>query len=203
MEENRGEIIFNIDVMLAKRKMSVTELAERVGITIANMSILKNGKAKAVKISTLMKLCEALDCQPGDLLEYRKKALLLAQKHMDEDEKISFLSKSDNLTCENLPQGMLEEILAFIKSVDMDIIENIYLVRKTVSESFFASVFIIQFRGGTDAQRHEIMHKIFRYLDSYHIDWQFSLFDYFDYPEIKVEKIEGSLVYSKNNNKES
>ncbi|MBF4695760.1 helix-turn-helix domain-containing protein [Fusibacter ferrireducens] len=67
------EIIFNIDVMLAKRKMSVTELAERVGITIANISILKNGKAKALKISTLAKLCAALDCQPGDLLEYRAK----------------------------------------------------------------------------------------------------------------------------------
>ena len=66
------EIIFNIDVMLAKRKMSVTELADRVGITLANMSILKTGKAKAVKVSTLQKLCEALDCQPGDLLEYRK-----------------------------------------------------------------------------------------------------------------------------------
>ena len=67
-----GEIIFNIDVMLAKRKMSVTELAEKVGITIANVSVLKNGKAKALKMSTLIKLCEALDCQPGDILEYRK-----------------------------------------------------------------------------------------------------------------------------------
>lgn len=67
-----GEIIFNIDVMLAKRKMSVTELSERVGITLANISILKNGKAKALKISTLLKLCQALDCQPGDLLEYRE-----------------------------------------------------------------------------------------------------------------------------------
>ena len=67
-----GEIIFNIDVMLAKRKMSVTELANKVGITLANMSILKTGKAKAVKISTLAALCKALDCQPGDLLEYRK-----------------------------------------------------------------------------------------------------------------------------------
>lgn len=66
-----NDIIFNIDVMLAKRKMSVTELAERVGITITNISILKNGKAKAVKVSTLAKLCAALDCQPGDLLEYR------------------------------------------------------------------------------------------------------------------------------------
>ena len=67
-----SEIIFNIDVMLAKRKMSVTELADRVGITLANMSILKNGKAKAIKVETLRKLCDALDCQPGDLLEFRK-----------------------------------------------------------------------------------------------------------------------------------
>ena len=66
------KIVFNIDVMLAKRKMSVTELASRVGITIANISILKNGKAKALKISTLTKLCAALDCQPGDILEFRK-----------------------------------------------------------------------------------------------------------------------------------
>lgn len=65
-----GDIEFDIDVMLAKRKMSVTELAERVGITIANMSVLKNGKARAVKISTLIRLCEALNCQPGDLLRY-------------------------------------------------------------------------------------------------------------------------------------
>lgn len=67
-----GEIIINIDVMLAKRKMSVTELSERVGITLPNISVLKNGKAKAIKISTLAKLCEALDCQPGDILEYRQ-----------------------------------------------------------------------------------------------------------------------------------
>lgn len=64
-------IIINIDVMLAKRKMSVTELSERVGITMANLSILKNGKAKAVRLSTLEAICKALDCQPGDVLEYR------------------------------------------------------------------------------------------------------------------------------------
>ncbi|MDU2673364.1 MAG: helix-turn-helix transcriptional regulator [Clostridium sp.] len=64
-------IIINIDVMLAKRKMSVTELSEKVGITMANLSILKNGKAKAVRFSTLEALCKALDCQPGDILEYR------------------------------------------------------------------------------------------------------------------------------------
>ena len=67
-----SKIIFNIDVMLAKRKMGVTELADRVGITLANMSILKTGKAKAIRVSTLLKICEALDCQPGDLLEFRK-----------------------------------------------------------------------------------------------------------------------------------
>ncbi|WP_310551471.1 helix-turn-helix domain-containing protein [Paenibacillus glufosinatiresistens] len=64
-------IIIHIDVMLAKRKMSVTELSDRVGITMANLSILKNGKAKAVRLSTLDAICRALDCQPGDLLEYR------------------------------------------------------------------------------------------------------------------------------------
>ncbi len=63
--------IVNIDVMLAKRKMSVTELAERVGITMANLSILKNGKARAIRFSTLEGICRALDCQPGDILEYR------------------------------------------------------------------------------------------------------------------------------------
>lgn len=63
-------IIINIDVMLAKRKMSVTELSGRVGITMANMSILKNGKAKAIKLETLSKICEVLQCQPGDVLEY-------------------------------------------------------------------------------------------------------------------------------------
>lgn len=64
-------IIINIDVMLAKRKMSVTELSEKVGITMANLSILKNGKAKAIRFSTLEGICKALDCQPGDIMEYR------------------------------------------------------------------------------------------------------------------------------------
>lgn len=64
-------IIINIDVMLAKRKMSVTTLAEKVGITMANISILKNGKARAIRLSTLAGICKALDCQPGDILEYK------------------------------------------------------------------------------------------------------------------------------------
>ena len=64
-------IVINIDVMLAKRKMSVTELSERVGITLANISVLKNGRAKAIRIETLDKICRALDCKPGDILEWR------------------------------------------------------------------------------------------------------------------------------------
>ena len=64
-------IVINVDVMLARRKMSSGELAQRVGITAANLSILKTGKAKAIRFSTLEALCKALDCQPGDLLEYR------------------------------------------------------------------------------------------------------------------------------------
>lgn len=63
-------IVITLDVMLARRKMSVTELAEHVGITMANLSILKNGKAKAIRLSTLGAICEALECQPGDILEY-------------------------------------------------------------------------------------------------------------------------------------
>jgi putative transcriptional regulator len=66
------KIVVNLDVMLAKRKMSMTELASEVGVTMANLSVLKNNKAKAVRFSTLEKICEVLDCQPGDILEYKK-----------------------------------------------------------------------------------------------------------------------------------
>lgn len=74
-------IVINIDVMLAKRKMSVTELSERVGITLANISVLKNGRAKAIKLDTLDKICKALNCQPGDILEWRMEE--------ESDEKIN------------------------------------------------------------------------------------------------------------------
>ena len=68
-------IIINLDVMLARRKMKLQDLAETVGITIQNLSILKTGKAKAVRFSTLEAICHALDCQPGDILEFKEKAL--------------------------------------------------------------------------------------------------------------------------------
>ncbi len=66
-------IVVNLDVMLARRKMSLTELSDRVGITIANLSVLKSGKAKAIRFSTLEEICKILDCQPGDILEYMEK----------------------------------------------------------------------------------------------------------------------------------
>ncbi|MDE4084369.1 MULTISPECIES: helix-turn-helix domain-containing protein [Planococcus] len=65
-------IVINLDVMLAKRKMSMTELSEKVGVTMPNLSILKNGKAKAIRFSTLEAICKVLDCQPGDVLEYQE-----------------------------------------------------------------------------------------------------------------------------------
>ncbi|SDD57364.1 helix-turn-helix domain-containing protein [Niabella drilacis] len=68
-------IIINLDVMMARRKMSLNELSEKVGITLSNLSILKNGKAKAIRIETLEAICRALDCQPGDLLEYAKEEI--------------------------------------------------------------------------------------------------------------------------------
>ena len=71
MENTNGKSIrVNLDVIMAKRKMSLTELSERVGITMANLSILKTGKARAIRFATLAALCEALDCQPGDILEH-------------------------------------------------------------------------------------------------------------------------------------
>ncbi|KQR70341.1 helix-turn-helix transcriptional regulator [Pedobacter sp. Leaf176] len=69
-------IIINLDVMLARRKMSLTELSDRVGITMSNLSILKTGKAKAIRLETLEAICKALDCQPGDILEFRSATIL-------------------------------------------------------------------------------------------------------------------------------
>jgi putative transcriptional regulator len=80
-------IIVNLDVMMARRKIGVTELAEKVGITMANLSILKNGKAKAVRFSTLERLCDVLNCQPGDLLEFDPDKLI--DESVDDDPEES------------------------------------------------------------------------------------------------------------------
>ena len=143
-------------------------------------------------------------CMTGrekELLEYRARAQQMAQKDKDEYSQADVLSKRDKLSADQMPDGMLENILEFIRSRDEGIIKNIYRVRKTVNENFFISVFVIHFWGGTDEQRGEIMHKIFRYLDTYPVDWQFSLFDYADHTDIPFDKIEGSLVWTKSNNK--
>ncbi|MCK9252913.1 MAG: helix-turn-helix transcriptional regulator [Clostridiaceae bacterium] len=71
MTPDAKTVVVNLDVVMAKRKISLTELSERVGITLANLSNLKTGKARAIRFSTLVALCDALDCQPGDLLAYR------------------------------------------------------------------------------------------------------------------------------------
>ena len=68
-------IVINLDVMLAKRKMSLTELSEKVGITMANLSVLKSGKAKAIRFSTLEAICKVLDCKPGDILDYKNEQI--------------------------------------------------------------------------------------------------------------------------------
>ena len=143
-------------------------------------------------------------CMTGrekELQEYRERARQMAQRDKDEYSQAGVLSKRDKLGADQMPDGMLENILEFIHSIDEGIIKNIYRVRKTITESFFVSVFVIHFWGGTDEQRGEIMHKIFRYLDTYPVDWQFSLFDYADHTDIQFDKIEGSLVWTKPNNK--
>ncbi|MBQ7227326.1 MAG: M48 family metalloprotease [Clostridia bacterium] len=132
-----------------------------------------------------------------ELYEYRNNATRLTQRYVDENSQISYLTKKDTLIKDTMPDEMLESVLSFIHSVSCNIIENIYLVRKVVSETFFSSVFIVQFFAGTNEQRGEIMHKIFRYLDSYPADWQFSLFDYNEYRGMKIENVEGSHVYNR------
>lgn len=134
-----------------------------------------------------------------ELADYRQRAVALAQKNKDEDDRANYLERGDNLSRDTMPDEMRNEIVNFILSVGENIVENIYLVRKTISDSFFTSAFIIHFYGGTDETRDEIMHKIFRYLDSYPVEWQFSLFDYFDVTAVKLDRIEGSLIWSKKN----
>lgn len=132
-----------------------------------------------------------------ELDEYRHRVVELAQKDKDEYSKTSEISNKDKLVSEHLPDGMLENILGFITSQEGDIVDKVYLVRKIISPTFFTSAFIVHFRGGTDKERDAVLHNIFRYLDSYPVDWQFSLFNLEDHPDLKLEKIEGSLVYEK------
>ncbi len=132
-----------------------------------------------------------------ELLEYRERAQVLAQKDIDEYSETCVLSKNDNLVHDDMPSEMLEEILSYIRSVDGGIIRSVYLVRKVVNDNFFTSAFVLQFDGGSDEVRDDVRHKIFRYLDTYPVEWHFSLFEYSECYNIKFDKIEGSLVYSR------
>ena len=137
----------------------------------------------------------------AELERYRQKALELAQKQIDEYDQMDTIKKTDRLSTEHLPDGKLEEILAYIASIDEgEEIKKIYLVRKTITGSFFTSVFIIEFRdkGETDKQC-DIMDKVFNLLDTDENDWQYSLFESEDVRQAMpaVMAVEGSLVYSK------
>ena len=138
-------------------------------------------------------------CLTGNQAEldiYREKAIYLAQKSKDTYSQLGVLKKGDHLSEEHLPEGMLEDILCYIRSVDENAIDSVYLVRKTISEDFFTSVFVVKFlnHAGSDL-REEILHKIFCYLDTCS-DWQFSLFAYEDVSRVRVETIENTCVYT-------
>lgn len=137
-------------------------------------------------------------CMVGDqdeLDSYREKAVQIAQRDRDVYSKINVLEKGDALSPEALPEGMLEGIIDFIKSIDEGNVDKVYLVRKTITPDFFTSAVIVDFKSGTDDDTlNETMHKIFMYLDT-STDWQFSLFDYKSVAKLHVENIPNSLVY--------
>lgn len=135
-------------------------------------------------------------CLVGDQQEldiFREKALELSQTNADLYCQTGVLDKKDKLGPENLPEGMLDKILDFIRQVDGGLLQNVYLVRKTITEDFFTSAFVLQFRDEENEENEQVYHKIFRYLDA--MDWQFSLFWYVSVKQIKFEEIPGSLVY--------
>ena len=137
-------------------------------------------------------------CLTGNQKEldiYRKKAIELAQKQKDVYSQISTLTKNDHLSSEQLPDGMLDDILSYISTIDEGSINEIYLVRKTITDDFFTSAFVIRFNIDiSDKKKEKILHKIFSYLDTCS-SWQFSLFDFTELQDIKFVKIENSCVY--------
>ncbi len=133
-----------------------------------------------------------------ELDTYRERALELMRKQEMESSQIDTLSRRDKLSQEHLPDGMLEQILAYIQSISQDSIAEIYLVRKTVTDTFFTSAFIIRFRPQIQQSIHgQVLHQIFRYLDTCS-DWQFSLFDYAEVPRGLAEHVPESCVFRRN-----
>lgn len=139
-------------------------------------------------------------CMTGNqaaLDEYRRHAAELLQQDKDEYSQILTLSRRDTLTAENLPDGMLEEILGYIRSVGEAEVEKVYLVRKTISPTFFTSAFVIRYDASVSPERRdEVAHQIFRHLDTCS-DWQFSLFSYEDVASAGIDRIPGGCVYSR------
>lgn len=134
--------------------------------------------------------------QEEQLEVYREHAITLTEENKIHAEA-SVLTKKDKLSIEALPDGMLEDILSHITCEHSDNIEKIYLVRKTITDDFFTSVFVIKTAPYTDDEiRYKILHKAFNYLDTCS-NWQFSLFDYEDVKNVKIENIAGSCVYTK------
>ncbi|MBR4881127.1 MAG: hypothetical protein IKU19_04295, partial [Clostridia bacterium] len=137
-------------------------------------------------------------CMTGNETEleiYRKRAVELTQDYMDKYSEADTLTRRDKLSPEKLPEGMLEYILDYIDSIDDDDINKIYLVRKTVTEDYYTSVFVIDYANPDPEEQNELQYKIYCCLDA--MDHQFSLFNYLDVASVGVEKIENSCVYSK------
>lgn len=146
-------------------------------------------------LETIGRFC-CLTGQEERLEVYRERAITLTEENKIHAET-SVLNKKDKLSAESLPDGMLQDILTHITSKNNENIEKIYLVRKTITDDFFTSVFVIKFTANTDDDiRYKILHRAFNYLDTCS-NWQFSLFDYEDVKNVKVESIDDSCVYSK------
>lgn len=170
---------------------------DETGIEYIYHAIESNSNYIDEGLQTIGEFCCLMGKQ-DELEVYRQKAVEIAQNQSDKFSKGAFLDKKDNLSAEHLPEGMGEEILSYIRSVDKDVIDKIYVVRKTIADDYFTSAFVIKFAEGTEDETiDEIMHKIFSYLDTCNYDWHFSLFTYEEVAAVRVDKIENSCVYSR------
>lgn len=159
-------------------------------------------------LETIGKFC-CLAGKQEELDRYRTRGLELAQAQMDRYDRLGELKKGDDLSADTLPKGKLEDILSFIHTADVTpldtdssteplppCLKRVFLVRKTIAEDFFTSVFILDFKDGTDAERREeVYHRVFSKLDTDEDDWQYSLFEYSDVRGVGVERIPGSCVW--------
>ena len=171
------------------------------GISDIYTAVANNSNYMQEGIDAIGAFC-CLTGNQEELEVYREKAVMYAQQYKDMYSQMGVLDKKDRLSPESLPDGLLDDILDFVRSVDSGQIEKIYLVRKTITEDFFTSVFVIRFALDADSDAcNEIMHKVFQYLDTCS-DWQFSLFNFEDVMQVPVYKIENSCVYRKRNSQQ-